>query len=381
MYNYGKQNINNEDIKSIIKVLKSDFITQGQEIKKFEKNLTSYFGSKYSTAVSSGTAALHLIGLSLGWKKGDIIFCSPITFMSSVNSVLYCSATPDFIDIDKDTNNMCVKNLEEKILLYKKRKRKVKAVIVTDFAGHPADWKQFMKLKKKYNIQLVNDNCHAMGASYNGSKYYAARYADAVSLSFHAVKNITTGEGGAILTNNKKIFDISQKLRSHGVIKKKYWHQQMFNLGYNYRLNDFQCALGSSQIKRLNKFVKKKNYIAKYYDNEFKNLKFVKIPTVNKNVYHSYHLYTLLINFKKLKIKKDKFINYLLKQGIKIQVHYYPVYLQPYYKKNFKFKKGYCYNAEKYYENSISLPIYYNLQLTDLKKITFILKKKLNEKD
>ena len=377
MYNYGKQNINKEDIKSVIKVLKSDIITQGQEVKKFEKNLSTYFGSKYSTAVSNGTAALHLIGLSLGWKRGDIILCSPITFMSSVNSVLYCNATPDFVDIDIDTHNLCSEKLEEKILFYKKKRKKIKAVIVTDFAGYPADWQQFSKLKKKYNFQLVNDNCHAMGASYNGSKHYASRYADAVSLSFHAVKNITTGEGGAILTNNKKIFDISQRLRSHGVVKKKYWHQQMIDLGYNYRLTDFQSSLGSSQIKRLNKFVKKKNYIAKYYNKEFKNLKCAKTPIIKNNINHSYHLYTLLIDFKKLKIKKEKFINHLLKKGIKIQVHYYPVYLQPYYKKNFKFKKGYCNNAEKYYEDSISLPIYYNLQLRDLKKICVILKKNI----
>jgi dTDP-4-amino-4,6-dideoxygalactose transaminase len=377
MYNYGKQNINKEDIKSVIKVLKSDIITQGQEVKKFEKNLSSYFGSKYSTAVSNGTAALHLIGLSLGWKKGDIILCSPITFMSSVNSVLYCNATPDFVDIDKDTHNLCPKKLEKKILFYKKKRKKVKAVIVTDFAGYPANWQEFSKLKNKYNIQMVNDNCHAMGASYNGSKHYASSYADAVSLSFHAVKNITTGEGGAILTNNKKIFDISQRLRSHGVVKKKYWHQQMIDLGYNYRLTDFQSSLGSSQIKRLNKFVKKKNFIAKFYNKEFKNLKYAKTPIIKKNINHSYHLYTLLINFKKLKIKKEQFINYLLKKGIKIQVHYFPVYLQPYYKKNFKFKKGYCNNAERYHEDSISLPIYYNLQLRDLKKICVILKDKI----
>ena len=148
MYNYGKQNINKEDIKSVIKVLKSDIITQGQEVKKFEKNLSTYFGSKYSTAVSNGTAALHLIGLSLGWKRGDIILCSPITFMSSVNSVLYCNATPDFVDIDIDTHNLCSEKLEEKILFYKKKRKKIKAVIVTDFAGYPADWQQFSKLKK-----------------------------------------------------------------------------------------------------------------------------------------------------------------------------------------------------------------------------------------
>jgi dTDP-4-amino-4,6-dideoxygalactose transaminase len=377
MYNYGKQNINKEDIQSVTKVLKNNLITQGQEVKKFEKNLSSYFGSKYCTAVSNGTAALHLIGLSLGWKKGDIILCSPITFMSSVNSVLYCNATPDFVDIDIDTHNLCSKKLEEKILFYKKKGKKIKAVIVTDFAGYPADWQQFSKLKKKYNFQLVNDNCHAMGASYNDSKHYASRYADAASLSFHAVKNITTGEGGAILTNNKKIFDISQRLRSHGVVKKKYWHQQMIDLGYNYRLTDFQSSLGSSQIKRLDTFVKKKNYIANYYNKEFKNLKCAKTPIIKNNINHSYHLYTLLVDFKKLKIKKEKFINHLLKKGVKIQVHYYPVYLQPYYKKNFKFKKGYCNNAEKYYEDSISLPIYYNLQLRDLKKICVILKKNI----
>ncbi len=379
MYNYGQQNINKADISSVTKVLKNQLITQGQEVKKFENNLGSYFGSKYVTVVSNGTAALHLIGLSLGWKKGDIILSSPITFLSSTNSILYCGAIPDFVDIDKDTYNICPENLEKKIIFYKKKKKKVKAVIITDFAGHPADWKKFLKLKKKYNIQLVNDNCHAMGSSYNGSKKYACSYADAVSLSFHAVKNITTGEGGAILTNNKNIFNISQKLRSHGVIKKKYWHQQMINLGYNYRLTDFQSSLGSSQIKRLNKFVKKRNKIANYYNKEFINQKFVKIPFVKKNINHSYHLYPLLIDFKKFKIKKKNFINYLLKKKIKIQIHYQPVYLQPYYKKKFKFKKRYCYNAEKYYENSISLPIYFNLQLKDLKKICKIIKKKLNE--
>lgn len=374
MINYGQQFIDNQDIKSVTKVLKSKLITQGPNLKKFELALAKRFSSKYCSVVSNGTAALHLLAVALGWKKNDIILTTPVSFLATSNSILYSGATPKFIDIDPLTNNINTTLLKKEIYLLKKKKKKVTAIIAVDFAGHPCDWLELKKISKKFKITLINDNCHAFGASIKKNKSYAIKYADFVTLSFHAVKHITTGEGGAIISNNKNIIKKINLLRNHGVIRSKKfkpWEYKMIYLGFNYRLTDFQSALGLSQLSKINKFLKRRKQIAKLYDYAFKNIKNIEIPNIKKDYEHAYHLYPLKIDFEKFNIKKENFFKKLKKNKINLQVHYIPIHLQPFYKKKFKTKKGDFPNAEIFYKKEVSLPIYYGLTN---KKIMFVVK-------
>ena len=264
---YGKQHIDNFDIRNVNKVLKGDFLTQGPLVGKFEGLLKKELKSKYCSVVNNGSSALLTIGKILKWKKGDLIAVPPITFLSSVNTIEHCGAKPIFIDIGLKDYCMDPNLLETEL---KKEKKKIKAAVIVDYGGQPAQWKKFLKLKK-YKIQLVNDNCHALGSSYYKDTGYAVKYADLVSLSFHPVKVITTGEGGAILTNNK-IYDKKAKLiRSHGVTRKKnrHWEYKMDLLGYNFRLPDINCAIGISQIKKLNRFLKKEIKYLEFMTNFF----------------------------------------------------------------------------------------------------------------
>ena len=378
MINYGKQNIDQSDIKAVIKVLKGNLITQGSTSIEFEKSLSQKFGSKYTSVVSSGTAALHLLGLALGWKKNDIILTTPISFLATSNSILYSGARPEFVDINNETFNIDTDLLLKKIVKLKKNKKKIAAIICTDFAGHPCDWEKIKKISKKFNVKLINDNCHAFGASIKNNSKYAIKYADYITLSFHAVKHITTGEGGAILSNDSRIIKIIRTLKTHGVVKNKPsrpWLYEMRSLGYNYRITDFQCALGLSQLKKLNKFVKRRKEIALIYDKAFSNFPNVKIPKVAAKMGHAYHIYPLRINFKKIGISKEIFFKRLKKSGINLQVHYIPIHLQPYYKKKFNFKHGDFPVAEKFYDEEVSLPIFYGLKNSQIKFIISKIKK------
>jgi len=376
MISYGKQYIDSKDISAVRKVLLSDWLTQGPLISKFELELKKYFGAKYCSVVSNGTAALHLAGLALGWKKGDIILTSPISFLATSNCILYSGATPDFIDIDKTNYNIDTNKLEDKLKKLKSSSKKVVAVIATDYAGNPCNWKYLKQLATKYNFILINDNCHAIGATYYNDKSYAVKYADIVTHSYHPVKNITTGEGGAILTNNREIFEKVNTLRSHGIEKnskekisrKGLWHYEMHELGYNYRITDIQCALGISQLKKINKFIKRKREIAKIYDEQFSEDSIFKIPKVEKNYGHAYHLYPLQINFGKESEKKN-FFKKLYNNKIKLQVHYIPIHLQPYYRKNYGFKKGDYPIAENFYKREVSIPIYFSLKKKEIYKV------------
>ena len=266
---YGNQSIDQKDINSVLKVLRSKYLTQGPLVKKFETDLKSKFRCKHSSVVSNGSVSLFLIGKVLNWKKGDLIAVPPITFISSINSIEHCGARPVFIDIGLKDYCMDPEKLENE--LKKDKKKRIKAAIITDFGGQPAQWKKFDKIKKRYNIKLVNDNCHAIGSSLNSYSGYAAKFADFVSLSFHPVKAITTGEGGAILTNNESYDKKLKLLRSHSIIRsdKTYWKYKINSLGYNFRLSDISCALGISQLKKLNKFIKRRREIAKIYDTFF----------------------------------------------------------------------------------------------------------------
>ena len=369
MINYGKQSIDKNDINAIVDTLGSDWLTQGPKVVEFEQSLSNYFGAKYCSAVSNGTAALHLTGLALGWEPEDIIITTPITFLATANCILYSGATPDFVDIDPTTYTLDPNQLEKKIRFYRSRGKKVKAIIGVDYAGHPCDWKALREIADKYELQLINDNCHALGASYFEDKQYALKYADIVTQSYHPVKHITTGEGGSILTNNSDIDEKVKLLRSHGMIKKEDklnsnegpWYYEMHEIGFNYRITDFQCALGINQLKKLNHFIKQRNELALSYNNSFKNIKFLSTPKIADSIDHAYHLYPIQIDFGKTKFDKKHFFKLMGKKGISLQVHYIPIHLQPFYQNNFKFKKGDFPIAENFYLKEVSLPIYPDL--------------------
>jgi len=373
MISYGKQSIDQTDIDAVVEVLKSDWLTQGPAVQSFENDLQNYFGAKHTCVVSNGTAALHLAGLALGWQPGDIVLTTPLTFLATANSIVYSGATPDFVDIDVDTYTIDSNLVEEKVKFYQSKGKKVKAIIGVDFAGHPCDWKALREIADKYELQLVNDNCHALGATYLNDKQYAVKYADVVIQSYHPVKHITTGEGGAVLTNNSKLDEKVRRLRTHGMTKdnskfsiqnpslNEPWYYEMHELGYNYRITDFQCALGSSQLKKLDSFNLKRREIAKRYDESFSNIDCLKTPNDQNAIQHAYHLYPLQIDFAKLSITKVEFFEKMKKAGINLQVHYIPIHFQPYYQKNYGFQQGDFLFSENFYQNEVSLPIYPDL--------------------
>lgn len=381
-FSYGKQTIEQDDIDVVIEVLKGEWLTQGPYIDKFENDLSRKFKAKYVSAVSNGTAGLHLIGLALGWKKNDIVITTPITFVASANCILYAGATPDFVDIDNKSYTIDVKKLEEKILYYKNQNKNVKAVVAVDYAGLPCDWKKLRELADKFNFQLVNDNCHALGAEIDGDTGYASKYADVVNMSFHPVKHITTGEGGAILTNNAAVDEKVKILRTHGITKNdKYltktdgpWYYEMHELGFNYRITDFQAALGSSQLKKLDNFIRRRNEIADFYNQTFSNEDSFIIPHVPEYIKHAYHLYPLQIKFDELSITKKLLFEKMKAHNIALQVHYIPVHLQPYYKDNFGFQEGDFPFSEQFYKDEISIPVYPLLENEDLKYIVNTIK-------
>ena len=382
MINYGKQLIDKNDINEVVSALESDWLTQGERVEKFEKDLSNFFGSSNACALSNGTAALHLTGIALNWGKDDIIITSPITFLATANSIVYSGAQPDLVDIEDKTYTINPNKVEDKIKLHIKNGKKVKAIIGVDFAGLPCDWSSLREIADKYEIKLINDNCHAMGAKYKEDIQYAAKFADYVTQSFHPVKHITTGEGGAIMSNDEDFDRIVKKLRSHGMTKNNSemqnndgpWYYEMHELGFNYRITDFQCALGSSQLKKLNTFIKKRRKIADIYNENFDNVDSLTIPYTQKNQSHAYHLYPLLIDFMKYDINKKLLFHKMKESGINLQVHYIPIHFQPYYQKNYNFKKGDFPNAEDFYYQEVSLPIFPSLDFAKQEKVINSLK-------
>lgn len=377
-YSYGKQTIGDDDIQSVVETLKSDWLTQGPIISKFEQALNKKFGGKYSAAVANGTGGLHLIAMALGWKKDNIIITSPITFLASINCAIYTGATPDFVDINESTYTIDPNELEWKLKQYTIRNKKVKAVVAVDFAGHPCDWDALKSLQNKYDFQLINDYCHAPGAEYKNDSQYTTKFADAVNMSFHPVKHISTGEGGAVLSNDESLDYRIKTLRSHGITKDESilekndgpWYYEMHEVGYNYRITDFQCALGISQLNKLDRFIERRREIAKYYDDFFGNDDRFIIPSVSEDYKHAYHLYPLQIKFDALNISKKKFFAKMKEKNILLQVHYVPVHLQPFYRNNYGFKHGDFPIAEIFYERELSIPMYPTLTNDDLSYIT-----------
>jgi UDP-4-amino-4,6-dideoxy-N-acetyl-beta-L-altrosamine transaminase len=373
MISYGKQTIDKLDIDAVIEVLQGGWLTQGPYVTTFENDLKNYFGSDYCTVVSNGTAALHLAGLALGWKEDDIILTTPITFLASANCALYSKARPDFVDINATSFNIEPDKLDQKIISLLSQGNNVKAIVAVDYAGNPCDWAALRRIADQYKLQLINDNCHALGAEYKGSKGYAIENADIVIQSYHPVKHITCGEGGAVFTNNKNLDTKIRTLRSHGMKKDSLmfqenegsWYYEMQELGYNYRLTDIQSALGSSQLKKLDEFVRLRQSIARLYDHKFSNIDHIQIPCVNSDSSHSYHLYPLQIEFDKYGLSRKLFFEKMKEAGIILQVHYIPVHLQPYYREKYGFGPGDYPVSEKFYSKQVSLPIYPNLSKSD----------------
>ena len=349
---YGKQYIDEDDIKSVVEVLNSDFLTTGPKIKEFEDTLSSYCGSKYCVAVSNGTAALHLASLVL-LQEDDKVLTTPNSFLATSNSILYVNAKPIFVDINEDGNinlDLCEEEL--------KKDPTIKAIYAVHFSGNPVNQEKLKYLKDTYNIKILEDCAHSIGASYNGIKAGSCVNSDCSILSFHPVKHITTGEGGAITTNDEEIYKKLLILRAHGMVKTqemKPWEYEMRDLGFNYRITDFACALGLSQLKKLDFFVKRRRELAKKYDEFFKNSIVRPLYTFNEN--SSYHLYVIRIDFSKLNISKEELFLKMREKNIGLQLHYIPINKQWYYK-----KLGYGEEMtpimDKYYEECLSLPLY-----------------------
>jgi UDP-4-amino-4,6-dideoxy-N-acetyl-beta-L-altrosamine transaminase len=370
---YAKQDINSEDIKVVNSVLKSRFLTTGPKIIEFEKKILNFFGPKHAIAVSSATSALHISCLSLGLKKNDYLWTTSISFVASANCALYCGAKIDFVDIDSNNFNISIEKLEEKLKNTTKSKLP-KIVIIVHLSGHPVDLKQVKRLSKKYKFKIIEDASHAAGSTYNGSRIGNCKYSDVCVFSFHPVKIITTGEGGAILTNSKKIFNKARVLRSHGIFIKKQknffcQNYDMKYLGFHYRMNEMQAALGISQLSRINKFVRVRNKISDYYKKNIKSSK-IKFQEIIKNSTSSMHLFIIrLPNFHRNRIYK------ILKENfIDTNFHYIPIYRHSYYKK-FKFKLNSFIESEKYFKEAITLPLYFSLE----KKIQMKIVKLINK--
>ena len=378
---YNRQYITKSDIKNVTKSLSSNYITKGPFQNKFEKRLCKVFKSKYCLVTSNATSSFYIIAKILKWRKGNNIIVSPLNFVAAANSIVSTGARPIFVDIKDSDQNLDPILVENKIKELKKKKKKVNAIIVTDYAGTPADWKKFYEIKKKYKLILINDNCHAIGSKYYNEIGYAVKYADIVIHSYHAVKNITSGEGGSILTNNKEIYFQSKKIREHGfynIKSKKKWERQILNTGFNSRLSELNCALGYSQLKRLKSIINKRVKIAKFYDNFFKNYSYINIRKTQSFIKSSFHLYNLRINFKLNRIDKIKFYKILSEKfGIILQVHYIPTYKFHLFKKyvNKKKIKNDFPNTENYYEQTFSIPLYLGL---NKKKLMYICRSIIN---
>ncbi len=367
MINYGKQTLNQSDFKTVLKTLKDPLLTSGPKVKKFENALIKKFGGKFCSVVNNGSSALYILGKALGWKKGDNIITTPLSFLATANCIANNHAKPDFVDIESQTFTLDPQRLEDKL-----KKKVYKAVIAVDYAGHPCDWVSLNFLSKKYKFILINDACHSMGSKINNDCKYATRYSDFVTQSYHPVKAITTGEGGSIFSKNEKIAKRIEQIRNNSMLltkKEGPWYYETHEAGLNFRITDFQCALGISQLKKLEDFIISRRRIASMYLKGLKNDQRFILPIEKKNYYHSYHLFPLQINFKKIKISKRDLFNKFKKKGINLQVHYIPIHLQPFYKKKFGFKKKQFKNVENFYKNEISLPIYPSLKKNEVYKV------------
>lgn len=350
---YGRQTLDEADIQAVVDVLKSDYLTTGPMVAEFERRVAEYVGAKYAVAVSNGTAALHVACLAAGIEEGDEVVTSPITFAASANCILYCGGTPVFADIDRATYNISPEEIEKKIT------EKTRAIIPVHYTGQPCEMEKIHQIAKKYNLMVIEDAAHALGAVYQGKKVGAL--SDMTCFSFHPVKPITTGEGGMITTNDEKLYQRLLLFRSHGITREEEllsenqgaWYYEQVELGYNYRITDIGCALGNSQLNKLDGFIERRREIAKRYDEAFADCDGIKTPKQLPGCDSGWHLYMIQV----LKKDRKKVFDKLRAAGVGVNVHYIPVYHHPYYQKN-GYEQVHCREAEIFYERAISLPIF-----------------------
>lgn len=372
MLSYSKQFVNEEDIVAVVKVLKSKTLTKGKKIIEFENKISKFVKSKYSIAVSSASAALHLSCMALQLKKNEIFWTVPNTFVATATCGIHCGALVDFVDIDPLTKNISIKDLENKLKKTKKNKLP-KIIIPVHFGGQPTDQEAIYDLSKKYKFRIIEDASHSLGAKRFNERVGSCKWSDLTVFSFHPVKPITTAEGGVITTNNFDYYKKLKQLRDHGIYREKiskkkgHWYYEQRYLGFNYRLNELQAALGISQLKKLNIFNNYRNNAAKFYFDKLKKTG-LKLPVIKKNNKSSFHLFSISFDKKKIKNNYQKIYKKFIKNGIFTNLHYLPVHLHPFYKK-MGFKKGDFPNAEEHAKTSFSLPLYYGIKKIDQLKV------------
>jgi UDP-4-amino-4,6-dideoxy-N-acetyl-beta-L-altrosamine transaminase len=376
---YARQDIKQADIDAVVAVLRSEFLTQGPAVPAFEKAVADYCGAQHAVAVNSATSALHIACLALGVGKGDVVWTTPITFVASANCALYCGATVDFVDIDPRTYNLSVDCLAEKLALAEKTGNLPKVVIPVHLCGQPCDMAGIHALSQQYGFKIIEDASHAIGGKYKGEPIGNGRYSDITVFSFHPVKIITSGEGGMAVTNDATLAKHMRLLRSHGINStaadmqprpaQEIWNYQQINLGFNYRMTDLQAALGLSQMQRLDVFVTQRHAIAKRYDQLLSALP-VLTPWQQADSYSGYHLYVIRLKLNEINKTQRQVYDALHAAGILVNLHYIPVYRQPFYEQ-MGFRKGYCPEAEKYYLKTFSIPMYPTLSSAQQDEVIF----------
>jgi UDP-4-amino-4,6-dideoxy-N-acetyl-beta-L-altrosamine transaminase len=381
MIPYGRQDINQSDIDAVVAVLRSDFLTQGPVVPAFEKAVADYCGAQHAVAVNSATSALHIACLALGVGKGDIVWTTPITFVASANCALYCGAQVDFVDIDPCTYNLSVERLAEKLVQAKKTANLPKVVIPVHLCGQPCDMAGIYALSRQYGFKIIEDASHAIGGKFQEEPIGNGRYSDITVFSFHPVKIITTGEGGMAVTNEASLAKQMRLLRSHGITStaadmhlrpsQEIWNYQQIDLGFNYRMTDLQAALGLSQMERLNEFVTQRHATAKRYDQLLSALP-VRTPWQHAKSYSGYHLYVIRLKLQEIDKTQREVYEALHAAGILVNLHYIPVYRQPYYER-MGFDVGYCPRAEQYYSEAISIPMYPALTTVQQDKVVAVI--------
>lgn len=371
---YGRQLIDDDDIEKVIEVLKGDYLTTGPYVKEFEEKVANYVGTKYAVAVSNGTAALHMACYAAGIKEGDEVLVSSITFAASSNCVLYCGGTPVFVDIDPKTYNIDIEDIKRKIT------EKTKAIIAVDFTGQSVEIDKIMEIAEEYNLIVIEDGAHSLGSEYKGRK--VGTKAHMTEFSFHPVKPITTAEGGMIVTNDEDLYEKMMLFRTHGITRNLRlmnenhgpWYYEQVDLGYNYRITDLQCALGSSQMDKIDRFVNIRRDIVKRYNEAFENLEEIVTPYEPEYSNSGWHLYVIKVIEEKLRVSRKEIFEALLTENIGVNVHYLPVYFHPYYK-TLGYNKGLCPNAEELYSRMISLPIHPSMSGDDVLDVVNAVKK------
>ncbi len=369
---YGRQTIEDDDIQAVVDVLKSERLTQGDRVGLFEAALAEYCGAPYAVACSSGTAALHLAYLAAGLGPKDAILSSPISFLATANAAASVGAIPVFADIDPDSGNIDPNKIEAILTNRLAQDPKIKAIVPVHFAGFPCDMKAIVSIANKHNLMVIEDGCHALGSEAEGRKI--GSISDLTVFSFHPVKLITTGEGGAVVTKDKALYERLQQFRTHGVVRDHFahkadgpWYYEMQALGFNYRMSDIHAALGLSQLKKIKRFVEARRAIARRYDAAFQNHPLFEIPLEKGNTYSAYHLYPIRLK-DSLVAQKANLFERLKEKGILVQTHYIPIYLQPYYR-NLGYPKGLCPLAEDFYARELSLPIYPSMRMEDVDRV------------